>query len=368
MAETSEVALSLDNVRREYGPVVAVENATFQVKRGGIVSLLGPSGCGKTTTLRLIAGFEDPDQGTVTIAGRNMAGLRPYERNVGLLFQDYALFPHMTVASNISYGLKHRGFEKAKIPDRVGEMLKLVKLEGYDSRYPRQLSGGQQQRVALARAMAIQPEVVLLDEPLSALDAKLRDQLRVELKQILRAADATTIVVTHDQEEAMSLSDFIIVMNNGKIMQQGSPEEIYSSPQNKFVADFIGRSNWFQGQVTSSSKMRTIFDAGLDGLIHLTAAVQEGQNGYELGIRPERIVHLTPDLKTSDGKSVDNHLAGTLLSKQFLGADIHLWVELPSGKVVHVVEQNNGEPIAAEGEVLDIGFNARDCIVVKETN
>src|SRR4029077_13682376 len=211
------------------------------------VSLLGPSGCGKTTTLRLISGFEEPDEGSIEIEGVSMIGKRPYERNVGLLFQHYALFPHMTVAENVAYGLKHRGWPKAEIARRVGEMLRLVQLQGFEGRSPGQLSGGQQQRVGPARGRATKPKLVRLDEPLSALDAKLREELGADLKRILTSVGSTTIVVTHDQDEAMSLWDRIIVMNRGRIDQIGSRSEIYQRPATQFVPDFIGRSNWLGG-------------------------------------------------------------------------------------------------------------------------
>ena len=223
-------ALEIVGVTKRFGQVIAVDDVSFVVGSGEFISLLGPSGCGKTTTLRLIAGFERPDTGRVLIAGNDVAGRRPYERNVGLLFQQYALFPHMTVEQNVAFGLRHRGFPKVDIHTRVGEMLELVELSGLAARRPGQLSGGQQQRVALARALAIQPQVVLLDEPLSALDAKLRQELRIELKNILRAVGSTAIIVTHDQEEAMSLAERIIVMHRGRILQEGTPEEIRKDP------------------------------------------------------------------------------------------------------------------------------------------
>ena len=252
MQATVDPVIKFDGVGKSFGAFTAVDGISFSAAAGETVALLGPSGCGKTTTLRLIAGFEEPDKGTIEISGESMAGKRPYERNVGLLFQHYALFPHMTVQENIAYGLKHRGWPKAEIADRVAEMLRLVQLESFADRRPRQMSGGQQQRVALARVLATKPKLVLLDEPLSALDAKLREELRVELKQILTAVGSTTIVVTHDQDEAMSLADRIIVMNRGRIEQQGAPDEIYSRPATSFVATFIGRTNWFHGTISAA--------------------------------------------------------------------------------------------------------------------
>ena len=241
--------VELRNVTKRFGGLAAVDGVSLEVRRGQIVSLLGPSGCGKTTTLRLIAGFESPDEGTVLIGGMDVRGKRPYERNVGLLFQDYALFPHMTVEQNIAYGMRHRGIERSAIPGNTAEMLRLVKLDGFEKRWPNQLSGGQQQRVALARALATKPDVMLLDEPLSALDAKLRQELRIELKEILTSVGTTSIVVTHDQEEAMSMAEHVIVQNRGRIIQQGTPYDIYARPSNEFVAEFVGRSNAFRGRL-----------------------------------------------------------------------------------------------------------------------
>ena len=268
--------VEVQDVSKHFGHVTAVDRISFTVDSGAVIALLGPSGCGKTTILRIIAGFETHDTGTITIGGQSVAGKRPYERNVGLLFQDYALFPHMTVIQNVSYGLRQRGFEKARIQQRVNEMLDLVKLAGVEQRRPAQLSGGQQQRVALARALAIGPEVMLLDEPLSALDAKLRVELRIELKEILRSVGSTTIVVTHDQEEAMSLAEHVIVIDEGRIRQQGTPTEIYARPANKFVAEFIGRSNWFAGGLRSgpTAGVRSSNKGGDRSLSRLAQQVQ----------------------------------------------------------------------------------------------
>ena len=217
------IAVELQDVVKRFGSVTAVDALSFSVRTGQCVSLLGPSGCGKTTTLRLIAGFEAPDHGTVRIGGRDMAGRRPYERKVGLVFQDYALFPHMTVEENVAYGMRQRGVVRGEIPGRVRKRLEQVRLAGFERRRPSQLSGGEQQRVALARALATEPDVLLLDEPLSNLDAKLRQELRLELKALLRSVGTTTIVVTHDQEEAITLSEHVIIVNRGRIEQQGSP-------------------------------------------------------------------------------------------------------------------------------------------------
>src|SRR5215475_5788207 len=224
--------LEVRNVSKRYGTTSAVSDVSFSVRSGQILALLGPSGCGKTTTLRMIAGFVDPDEGTIEIGGRDMRDVRPHERNVGLVFQDYALFPHLSVEQNVAYGLRQRGDARDAIARRVEEMLTLVHLKGFEARRPPGLSGGQQQRVAIT------PEVMLLDEPLSALDAKLRQELRFELKQILQAARCTTLIVTHDQEEAMSLADEIIVMDHGRVLQQGNAAGIYNAPSSRAVAEF----------------------------------------------------------------------------------------------------------------------------------
>lgn len=359
---STEPIVRLTDVTKRFGQVVAVDSVSFEVYRGHIVSLLGPSGCGKTTTLRLIAGFEVPDGGGIEIDGRNMGGLRPYERNVGLLFQDYALFPHMTVQENVAFGLRHRGFERRSIPDRVEAMLEMVKLTGYEARRPSELSGGQQQRVALARALATEPAVMLLDEPLSALDAKLRQELRIELREILNAADTTTIVVTHDQEEAMSLAEHVIVMEEGRIMQRGTPEEVYSTPANKFVAEFIGRSNWFGGVLgTAESNGLHMFGPEDAASFRVPSPGAQDGAGYEVCVRPERIL-LSKAQPTND-RAV-NCLPVKVVDVAYLGADLHMFVETEQGKRISAIEKNAGGVGHREGEAVFACFRPEDCILV----
>lgn len=235
--------MRLEGVRKRYGEVVALDGVDLEIRRGEFFSLLGPSGCGKTTLLRLLAGFEAPDAGRVLIGGKDMAGVPPYERPVNTVFQNYALFPHMTVAGNIAFGLRMKGLSQGEIRKKVAWALELVDLLGLEGRYPRELSGGQKQRVALARALVLEPQVLLLDEPLSALDLKLRQELRVELMQLQRRLGTTFVFVTHDQEEALVMSDRIAVMRAGRVEQVGLPDEVYERPKNRFVADFLGRSN-----------------------------------------------------------------------------------------------------------------------------
>ena len=357
-----DTVIEFRDVTKRFGQTVAVDRVTFSVAAGETVSLLGPSGCGKTTTLRLIAGFEDPDEGVIEIAGESMAGKRPYERNVGLLFQHYALFPHMTVAENVAYGLKHRRWPKGEIAGRVAEMLRLVQLQGFDGRRPGQMSGGQQQRVALPRVLATRPKLVLLDEPLSALDAKLREELRLELKQILAAVGSTTIVVTHDQDEAMSLADRIIVMNRGRIEQQGTPDETYMKPRTAFVAGFIGRTNWFHGRLSTAPDgafMRLTTDAGT-GLAVDGAGAAPGEEA-SVCIRPERTAVIGPDAVA--GRPGDNLLPGRVVDVVNMGAEIHSIIDCAEGRLM-AVEPNRAGLRAGKGDRVCLLFRAEDCVVL----
>jgi putative spermidine/putrescine transport system ATP-binding protein/putrescine transport system ATP-binding protein len=260
----------------------------------------------------------------------------------------------MTVESNIAFGLRERGVHPSEFPGRIRSVLDLVKLPGYEKRSPHQLSGGQQQRVALARALVTQPSLLLLDEPLSNLDAKLRESLRIELKQILKSANITTIIVTHDQSEAMSLADHIIVMSKGRIMQRGSAEDIYSAPANKFVADFIGQSNWFTGRLDGG---RFVTDDGLS----IVAAGKTSVGATELGIRPERIVVRGKDTVAANGV---NALEGVIENTAYLGLNIHYWVRLANGRRIHIIEQNYGQSFARDGESIRVEIRPEDCLVV----
>jgi len=256
------VSVKLQDVVKRFGQVTAVDHVNLEIRHGEFFTILGPSGCGKTTTLRIIAGFERPDQGRVFFNNEDITNLPAYKRNTGMVFQNYALWPHMTVFDNVAYGLKVRKVPKDEIKRRVREVLELVKLEGLEDRYPHQLSGGQQQRVALARALVIRPNVLLLDEPLSNLDAKLRVEMREELRVLQKKLGITTIYVTHDQEEAMVLSDRVAIMNQGKIYQVGTPEEIYMKPKNIFIATFIGKSSVLEGIVRKVKDGKVIVECG----------------------------------------------------------------------------------------------------------
>ena len=343
------------NVTKRFGAVTAIGDITFAVAAGETIALLGPSGCGKTTILRMIAGFEQPDEGSIAIGGRAMAGLRPYERNVGLLFQHYALFPHMTVAGNVAYGLHHRGMPARDIPARVAAMLDLVRLADLGSRRPDQLSGGQQQRVALARALATHPSLLLLDEPLSALDAKLRHELRSELKQVLAAVGSTAIVVTHDQEEAMSLGERVFVMSRGTLMQVGSPNDVYWRPNSRFVADFMGRANWITGQVRAAGDSSSFHTpAGwalpLDG-----AATSVGE--AQLCVRPESIEVMQHEGSERRPGTMPGHVVDVVP----LGPIRQLLIELVGGDRVLAAQPNRVDRAPARGEAVAIAVSPAAC-------
>jgi putative spermidine/putrescine transport system ATP-binding protein/spermidine/putrescine transport system ATP-binding protein len=286
-----DIAVRLDGVGKRFDAVVALDDAWLQVQRGEFMTLLGPSGCGKTTLLNLIAGFLTPDRGEIFIDGALVTGVPTYKREIGIVFQNYALFPHMTVAANIAYGLKSRGVAKAESAKRVSDILALIKLTGLEDRRPRQLSGGQQQRVALARALVIRPKVLLLDEPFSALDKNLRASMQVEVKDIQRKLDVTTVFVTHDQSEALSLSDRLAVISEGRIRQIDTPEQVYRRPSDRFVASFIGEVTVFRGRIERIDAALAVIAAGA---AHVSVPAQTLGNlaigaAVDLFIRPENL-------------------------------------------------------------------------------
>lgn len=316
--------LTLSNVTKQFGDFAAVRDFNLDVERGEFVSFLGPSGCGKTTTLRMIAGFETPSNGRISIEGKDITNKAPSQRNVGMVFQAYALFPNMTVAQNIGFGLRIRKEPEEAVRKRVGEMLELIHLEQKGDSYPYQLSGGQQQRVALARALAIRPEVLLLDEPLSALDAKIRVSLRAEIRAIQRELGITAIYVTHDQEEALSISDRIVVMNEGEIDQIGTPFEIYNFPTTRFVASFVGTLNTAMAEVVDPEKglLR------MDGIpLEIAGGLAGRRKGDQImiAIRPERFSFL------SDGKK-ENVLDCKIENITFLGSVVRIQLLIGNAK------------------------------------
>ncbi|MBL8064077.1 MAG: ABC transporter ATP-binding protein [Anaerolineales bacterium] len=316
--------LSLSNITKQFGDTVVVDNFNLDIAKGEFVSFLGPSGCGKTTTLRMVAGFEIPTSGRITLDGADITEKAPNQRNVGMIFQSYALFPNMTVAQNIGFGLSVRKESKEMIKQRVDEMIALINLEKHANKYPYQLSGGQQQRVSLARALAIQPQVLLLDEPLSALDAKIRVSLRAEIRAIQKKLGITAIFVTHDQEEALSISDRIVVMNTGLMEQVGTPFEIYNFPQTQFVANFVGSLNTANAEVSEPANGLV----NVDGVQLITASdIKSRKKGdaIRVSIRPERF-------SFADNQKKDNVLDCTVENITFLGAVVRIQVKIGNAK------------------------------------
>jgi ABC-type Fe3+/spermidine/putrescine transport system ATPase subunit len=340
-----------------YGEALAVNGVSFTVDRGEHVTLLGPSGCGKTTTLRLIAGFEQLDAGSIAIAGTDIARLPPYRRDIGLVFQDYALFPHLTVAQNVNYGMVQRSVPKAEQERRRNELLRLARLEGLGERRPAALSGGQQQRVALARALAISPKLLLLDEPLSNLDAKLREALRIELRDILRVVGTTTLVVTHDQTEAIGLADRIALMNKGRIVQIGTAREIYQEPATRFVAEFIGQSIWFSGRL-SQGPDRTTFVTD-EGIALPVVPPTNVRPDVGLSIRPEHI-HL-PARPSDVGR-----IPATVTTIEFFGAELIVSCRLDGGGVIRIPVRSDDEGLPATGACVELGVAPERCRVVAD--
>ncbi|MBX6752866.1 MAG: ABC transporter ATP-binding protein [Thermorudis peleae] len=318
--------------------VKAVDHVSLQIYQGEFFSLLGPSGCGKTTTLRMIAGFELPTSGDILIEGRVVGNTPPFKRNVNTVFQNYALFPHMTVEENVAFGLRMKGVPRDEIRQRVREALHLVRLNGFENRYPRQLSGGQQQRVALARALVNRPRVLLLDEPLGALDLKLRKDMQLELKRLQETVGITFLYVTHDQEEALTMSDRIAVMNAGRVLQVGTPLEIYERPANRFVADFIGESNFLEGQVTRIERdtATVVISDRFPVLAQTHHGIQPGQR-VTVAIRPEKIRLCIP---TSDSQNEAGALTGTVQDIVYIGTDTHYLVRIDDHTAIRVRVQN----------------------------
>jgi putative spermidine/putrescine transport system ATP-binding protein len=349
--------LELTGIQKRFGEVAAVEDFNLAAQRGEFVSFLGPSGCGKTTTLRMIAGFEQPTEGTIVVDGTDITRRPPNRRNVGMVFQSYALFPNMTVGDNIGFGLKVRKTPKDKIRKKVDELLGIINLPDKGDRYPYQLSGGQQQRVALARALAIEPQVLLLDEPLSALDAKIRVVLRKEIRSIQRQLGITTVYVTHDQEEALSLSDRVVVMSEGRIEQIGSPAAIYNFPATPFVASFVGTLNLLAVNVVDAADGRVSVE-GQE--VRAARPVTEARNGamVTLALRPESI-----ELGEGGGS---NRLRGTVEDVSFLGSIVRTRVRLgDSGTTVSLDTFNDPNLTAAAiDELVTVSFPPEASLVI----
>ena len=361
------ISVKLENVTKKFGDFTAVESMTLEISDGEFFSLLGPSGCGKTTTLRMVAGFEQPTEGQIFIMDQQVAGIPAYRRPVNTVFQNYALFPHMTVSQNVAFGLQMAKVAKDETERRVKDALELVQMGAFSERRPSQLSGGQKQRVALARALVNRPRVLLLDEPLGALDLKLRKDMQLELKQIQSEVGITFIYVTHDQEEAITMSDRIAVMHDGFVKQIGSSREIYEKPANRFVADFIGETNFIEGTVASSAETLTTLTSS-NGITFSGRSSQHIPKGTvaTLAIRPEKIWLLPSGAGNINGRV---SLGGTVSDVIYIGTDNRYQVELVTGDKLFVRVQNLGHEQTTSyqhGDAVSVQFSAENAQVLTE--
>jgi spermidine/putrescine transport system ATP-binding protein len=356
-ARSSVPDVRIENVTKRFDGVVAVDDLSLEIPRGSFFALLGPSGCGKTTTLRMIGGFEAPTQGRIYLGDRDVVGLPPYKRDVNTVFQSYALFPHLTIAENVGFGLRRRGIKGKTLSGRVSSVLDKVGLEGFEKRKPRQLSGGQQQRVALARALVNSPRVLLLDEPLGALDLKLRKQMQLELKAIQHDFGITFVHVTHDQEEAMTMADTIAVMQGGRIEQLGSPNELYERPTTAFVAGFLGVSNLLQGTVSGPATVR--LEVG--GEVTVSPEALAGRAGQvAVGIRPEKL---------RLGRAELNTFTGRVRETAYVGVSTQYIVETMAGALtVYVQNAETGTGAVAPGGAVELSFSPEAAFVIDGVN
>ena len=347
--------IALRGVTKRFGDTVAVDDLDLEIPRGSFFALLGPSGCGKTTTLRMVGGFEDPTAGTIHLAGEDVTDAPPYKRDVNTVFQSYALFPHLNVERNVAFGLERKKVAKAEIRSRVADVLKLTQLDGYEKRKPSQLSGGQQQRVALARALVNRPRALLLDEPLGALDLRLRRQLQIELKRIQQEVGITFVHVTHDQEEAMTMADEIAVMCDGRIEQRGTATELYESPRTEFVANFLGISNMMDATLRDGTSYVTT-----DGDVVRAPVAREG--AVRVGVRPEKLAILEAGADTNG----HNAVRGTVEVAAFLGVSLQYLVRTPSGGELTVIEQNRDGGALGPGREVTLAWRPEHTFVVSK--
>ncbi len=361
---TDTPLLRIENVTKFFGATYAVDDVSLDIRRGELFCLLGGSGCGKSTLLRMLAGFEAPTAGRIALDGQDLSKVPPHARDTNMMFQSYALFPHMSVEKNVAYGLRRAGLPRAEIATRVTEMLALVQMERFAARKPHQLSGGQRQRVALARALARRPKLLLLDEPLGALDRKLREETQLELKKIQETLGITFIVVTHDQDEAMTLGDRLGIMREGRIVQVGTPHEIYEFPQSRFVADFIGTVTLFEGTITEDRDTDAVIDSPeAGGPIRIPHAVT-GSVGQSVAValRPEKIV-----IGRTPIEGLENRLTGTVETIVYHGAASVFLVRLDSGKTVRISRSNRERAEAeaiAHGDRVHLGFSGQSAVVL----
>ncbi len=363
-----EADVRLERVTKRFGDVTAVDDLSLDVKPGEFFSLLGPSGCGKTTTLRMIGGFEEVTSGTVFLGDEDVTDLPPFKRATNTVFQNYALFPHLTVFENIAFGLRRRKTPTNEIRHQVAFMLKLVELPGYEDRKPNQLSGGQQQRVALARALVNNPRVLLLDEPLGALDLKLRKQMQVELKRIQGEIGITFIFVTHDQEEAMTMSDRIAVMRHGRIEQLGAPEELYERPRTDFVAGFLGVSNLLDGEVTGRSGPHADVRLRDGRIVRVLAAAINGATQVRIGIRPEKLRVTARGDGSLSPEAEQNWIDGEILDASYIGVSTQYLVKTGDGNTLTVYAQNldtgGASEVLSDGQPVRLTWRPQHTFVI----
>ena len=361
--QASTPAVQLKGVYKRFGKVVAVQKMDFDFEEGTLVTLLGPSGCGKTTILRMIAGLESPTEGDIYIKGKRVNDIPIHKRNLGMIFQNYALFPHKTIFDNVAFGLKYRDVPKNEVAGKVKKALEMVRLPGVENRMPSQLSGGQQQRIAMARAIVIEPDVLLMDEPLSALDENLREEMRREIDNLQQLLGVTTIFVTHDQREALSMSDKILVMNEGRKQQEGSPEEVYNYPGNHFVADFLGHSNFFEGRVSemTGDLINVQLNDGNSIQVMHPGNWQEGDL-VELVVRAQNLKVIPKD--ATPPESSMNSFEGTIQDRSYMGGEISYFVALESGTMVHAIGLAKLNPIK-KGVAVRVYVAPRHCGLLK---
>ena len=353
------VAVRLSGITKRFGDFVAVDDLNLDIYEGEFFSLLGPSGCGKTTTLRMIAGFEEPTQGEISVAGEQVQGVPPYRRPVNTVFQSYAIFPHLNVFDNVAFGLRRAKVPKDEVASRVADACEMVQLAGFEKRKPGMLSGGQQQRVALARALVNRPKVLLLDEPLGALDLKLRKEMQLELKSLQEEVGITFVYVTHDQEEALTMSDRIAVINEGKVQQLAGPTTLYETPANRFVAGFIGQTNVFSGTVEAADgdkvTLRTREGLRVEAVAREQAPPKEGEESHA-AVRPEKVRF---------GESGDNVSAAEVKQVVYLGASTQYIAELEGGGKLVLYQQNAFDAARpSEGDEVTVSWDARNCLVL----
>jgi len=349
-------------ILKRFGKVVAVEKMDFDIEEGSLVTLLGPSGCGKTTLLRMVAGLEEPTEGDIFIKGNRINDTPIHKRNLGMIFQNYALFPHKTIFDNVAFGLKYRDVSKEEIKTKVTRALEMVRLPGVEHRMPSQLSGGQQQRIAMARAIVIEPDVLLMDEPLSALDENLREEMRREVDNLQQMLGVTTIFVTHDQREALSMSDKILVMKDGRKQQEGSPESVYNEPANHFVADFLGHSNFIRGEVVGVDDQRVNVKIETGDVLFA-----ENKGGFSVGDQVEMIVRAQrfDAFPKDEFEPVEglNHFQGRIRDRSYMGGEVSYFIELGTDREIHVISMMRTR-IYETGEAVSVQVAPHHCHLI----